>query len=462
MPELKLEERLRSQENLSSPERAGASNDAGWQRATPIAGVPERAGPPSGTPFAGMYDEAPQIAGHRGPIAGAGPGPTSMGYSDPVVSTPAPVDTHYVDTLSTSEPAPRTNDGYLGETNTDQVLSSSLNMAPGYLAPTMDSAPRTSDGYIGSTDTNGVLASTNTATGYLAPTSNGALHSYGTPTTNAPRYGYGEEAKLVPSAPPSLVSTAANGLRIKEKDDIYKNEKSDASLFRGPGSNWSHAVQAENKNAPALSTVATHYMSPDEAKQSEVAFEKGKLKDASGQALDTSKASGIGTQLRQAEGKHIFVMTKDGDIRQADPWANKKVEQRSTGGHLGFVNHSSFVDGEGVAGAGELKVNNGSLEQLSDNSGHYQPDGKMTAQTIDQLEKKGVDVGNVDLKLVGKEKGQGPVYMSTDEFRSHADPMTAEKEIRAQKEKLRNGVFDAVLDRQTRTGVNMMRPHDAK
>jgi|GEM_PF-5023302 len=52
--------------------------------------------------------------------------------------------------------------------------------------------------------------------------------------------------------------------------------------------------------------------------------------------------------------------------------------------------------------------------------------------------------------------------MSTDEFRSHADPMTAEKEIRAQKEKLRNGVFDAVLDRQTRTGVNMMRPHDAK
>lgn len=452
MPELKLEERLRSQQNLSSPDRAGASNDAGWQRATPIAGVPERAGPPSGTPFAGMYDEAPQIAGHRGPIAGAGPGPISTSSSDPVVSTGPARTASDVGTPATT-PAPRTSTGYLHETSTDEVPSSSLDMASSDLVPTMDSAPRTIDGYVGSTNTSEVLSSALTTN---APTTNA------TTTTNAPRYGYGEEAKLAPSAPPDLVSTAENGLRIKKKDEFYKNEKSDASSFRGEGWKWNHAVQAEDKNAPALSTVATHYMSSDEAKQTEVAFEKGKLKDASGQALDTRKASGIGTQLNQAEGKHIFVMTKDGDIRQADPWANKKVEQRSTGGHLGLVNHSSFVDGEGVAGAGELKVNDGSLEQLSDNSGHYQPDGKMMAQTIDQLEKKGVDVGNVDLKLVGKEKGQKPVYMSTEEFRSHADPLTAEKEIRAQKAKLHDGIFESVVERQGRLGVNMMRPHDAK
>ena len=69
---------------------------------------------------------------------------------------------------------------------------------------------------------------------------------------------------------------------------------------------------------------------------------------------------------------------------------------------VGEFHHSSLLSGEPVSAAGEIKVNEGVLEVLSDKSGHYQPSLEYTQQAIQQLGRDGIDVGKVHLDLIGR------------------------------------------------------------
>jgi hypothetical protein len=79
----------------------------------------------------------------------------------------------------------------------------------------------------------------------------------------------------------------------------------------------------------------------------------------------------------------IFVMDEQGNI-----YASKVHAP-------GEFHHSSFLAGEPVAAAGEIRVTNGALEFISDRSGHYQPPPIHLEQAIDVLKDKGVNVSGI-------------------------------------------------------------------
>ncbi|MGH9125106.1 MAG: hypothetical protein ACRDZ8_10330, partial [Acidimicrobiales bacterium] len=72
------------------------------------------------------------------------------------------------------------------------------------------------------------------------------------------------------------------------------------------------------------------------------------------------------------KGWGIFVMTKNGAFY--------------SGSHqVGIFHHSSFTSGSDVAGAGEMKIVNGKLTDMTNKSGHYKPSGQHSFQVMAAL-----------------------------------------------------------------------------
>jgi hypothetical protein len=291
----------------------------------------------------------------------------------------------------------------------------------------------------------------------MAPPMPSAPSSSSSSSSSALDSYYSDEIQRVPFAPvapPRPDFEYANGLKLKNMNTAYDGEDKDASGLRGGPSNWQKRVNNEDPDAPKLTSVTTQYMSPEERQATAISSNNGKLVDSSGALLDTTNASGIGTFQKEGANKHIFAMTGDKQICTADPWAEKKIEPTDQGANLAFVNHSSFTGGKAVAGAGEMRVEQGELQQVSDQSGHYKPDGQMMGQTLDQLNAMGVNMDKASLKLVGKDKDhkEKPLYVSPQQFQQH-DAATAEAEIRAEKAKFQSLMMGAVDARKNRLGV---------
>jgi hypothetical protein len=104
----------------------------------------------------------------------------------------------------------------------------------------------------------------------------------------------------------------------------------------------------------------------------------GKLHDSDGMPFDTSG----GRSLHSSGGRAIFVMDEQGNI------------YASNDHRRGRFHHSSFLAGGPVAGAGELRVVDGKLELISDQSGHYLPPRELTQQVVDRLRSLGVEVSD--------------------------------------------------------------------
>jgi hypothetical protein len=62
---------------------------------------------------------------------------------------------------------------------------------------------------------------------------------------------------------------------------------------------------------------------------------------------------------------------------------------------MGVIHHSSFLAGRDVAGAGEMKIVNGQLKEITNKSGHYEPDYDHLRQTLKRLRRGGVAVDNI-------------------------------------------------------------------
>ena len=120
------------------------------------------------------------------------------------------------------------------------------------------------------------------------------------------------------------------------------------------------------------------YFSPQMRAAFKLTLRDGLLFDARGKPFDTATA---------AEGTAIFVMDRDGNI-YAFPGS-------SVPGHL---HHSSLLAGEPVAMAGDIKVTEGRITNVSNKSGHYEPTLEMLTQFIDHLRWGGVDVSKIKIE----------------------------------------------------------------
>ncbi len=92
---------------------------------------------------------------------------------------------------------------------------------------------------------------------------------------------------------------------------------------------------------------------------------------------DFSVFSGIGWA--------IYVMSPDGKI-----YAHSHKISR--------FHHSSFLAGGDVAGAGEIKVNNGKLTGITNKSGHYRPGPEYLVQVLKEFRERGTGLSGVYLK----------------------------------------------------------------
>jgi hypothetical protein len=133
----------------------------------------------------------------------------------------------------------------------------------------------------------------------------------------------------------------------------------------------------------------------------------------------------------------------------AEPGANVGDEDR----RLELVNHSSLVAGDRVAGAGELRVAHGKLQQVTDQSGHYRPDAAMTHNTLETFAKNGVDMRDVAVKYSKKPGLARPVIAPALEAMGYEGAEDTAQRIRAQRNAMADEIKQAAKARKRRAAA---------
>ncbi len=179
--------------------------------------------------------------------------------------------------------------------------------------------------------------------------------------------------------------------------------------------------------------VGTHsrqvkYLNAAERKQYEVCMEEGRLR-RNGKPFDTSTEE----TLFSGRGIGIFVVSLE------DNWY--------VGSHRkGYFHHSSFLSGAPVKGAGEIQTNSeGEIVYLSTNSGHYNPGKKELLVVLEILQKKGVCLEIIKLR-VSDEKGEF-YYQNAEHF------------LLAKGNLLPDGIEQATFERDERGDIKVIHQH---
>ncbi|MCK6598588.1 MAG: hypothetical protein L6Q37_09515 [Bdellovibrionaceae bacterium] len=126
-----------------------------------------------------------------------------------------------------------------------------------------------------------------------------------------------------------------------------------------------------------------YYLNKKERENSRLSFSKGRVYSADGKPVDTKGY------------KYSYVIDKNGQFYLFNYLIKGK----------GKINHSSFLAGGEVAGAGEMIIHDGILKLITNASGHYSPELPFLTQAIELLQKE-----NVDLTTVTAQSHQGIPY----------------------------------------------------
>lgn len=120
----------------------------------------------------------------------------------------------------------------------------------------------------------------------------------------------------------------------------------------------------------------------------------GSFKRSTGDPVDTKDS----VTFQRGIGWEIFVMGPGGDIHMASH-------------KIGKYHHSSLLGGGSVAAAGMMRVTGGTLQELNNHSGHYQPKEEHLRQVVRHLQVNGVPL-NFTLEILGGVyKGPAADYM---------------------------------------------------
>ncbi|PKW20880.1 hypothetical protein [Flavobacterium lindanitolerans] len=128
------------------------------------------------------------------------------------------------------------------------------------------------------------------------------------------------------------------------------------------------------------SPMKVRYLDETERLEYKLVIKEGKLYDGSGNLFDT-----LGTKTIFDKEKAIFVLSPDGSIYASKFHFPKKFH------------HSSFLSGNPVASAGEIKVSKGVIQEISAKSGHYKPNKEINKQIIQHLANNGVDIKTIKI-----------------------------------------------------------------
>lgn len=182
--------------------------------------------------------------------------------------------------------------------------------------------------------------------------------------------------------------------------------------------------------------ATTQYMNDQQREEHQLHFRPGV--DSTG--AENMRVSG-GSLEKGAE--HIFVMDGEGQMfAKGGQAALNQTDETGRGVH---VHHSSFLAGEDIAGAGEMKIDNtGFLKEVTDRSGHYKPGETQTQQTLAELEDKGVNLNNVKFTL---DRGEEKTTGMAKEFQQGGEQVFKARHNMADEIKKRGENVRATLDK---------------
>ncbi len=161
--------------------------------------------------------------------------------------------------------------------------------------------------------------------------------------------------------------------REEDRGRIYKNYLNELVQ---PG-----LTRREMLNAIKYERVV--YLTENQRKEKIISINgKGLLLDRSGRLYHT----GTEATTHSGSGWVIFVMDKNHII-----YASSNISE--------VFNHSSFLRGNYVASAGEIKVNNGQLVAITCKSGHYRPKKENMKYFLDSLQRRGVNLRGVGVQM---------------------------------------------------------------
>lgn len=96
---------------------------------------------------------------------------------------------------------------------------------------------------------------------------------------------------------------------------------------------------------------------------------------------DESATEWLGNKFEHV---YIYIMDKEGNF-----YIGRQV--------VNHFHHSSFFGGEPIAAAGQIRVRNGKLTYIDNQSGHYTPNQELLAQALVSLRRQGVDINGVEV-----------------------------------------------------------------
>jgi hypothetical protein len=130
--------------------------------------------------------------------------------------------------------------------------------------------------------------------------------------------------------------------------------------------------------------TSVKYLNMQDRAGFKVTIRDGKVFDADGKPFETRQAS---TAFEVNKGRAIFVMDAQGSIY---------ISNEQTRGKF---HHSSFLAGQPVAAAGDIRIENGVITAISRKSGHYRPTLEQLNQVVQQLADQNVSGIFVDEDL---------------------------------------------------------------
>jgi hypothetical protein len=169
---------------------------------------------------------------------------------------------------------------------------------------------------------------------------------------------------------PRPLNRSGDPLDVKDMDPHYKHEH----VPGHPDNPWARDMWGNPTDR-----AVKHF--DDETREAHRLFVDGdgNLRRASDGSLFDTQRGVTHWSRNEGGGRAIFVMDENGNL-YASNYQNP-----------GEVHHSSFLSGEDVAGAGEIRVHGGKIIDLTDRSGHYAPPTTLNDQALDELRRQGLN-----------------------------------------------------------------------
>jgi len=192
----------------------------------------------------------------------------------------------------------------------------------------------------------------------------------------------------------------------------------------------------------ALRGKIRYLKNPKERKKYEIVIKGNKLFTSDGKLFNTIGARNIVKMGKDSSyqgvmgeiiNRYIYVMSTQGTIYAAD-FSNEyksggQFDSKAFPGIkssrdviIGF-HHSSFLAGQPVACAGEIQVNNGILEAISNASGHYLPTPTHLYNFLDETQKrsKAVNLSKVEVDVLSSRFGGAKKFKALEFVKAKGD-----------------------------------------